>query len=168
MRLFSVLAALAALLFAAAPAPASAYPAGATTREFFCTMTAPGIDASGNSVVTECVGGGLPYTVPAGTTYCMTQAFLVNKYPWNPERYYSTGSTAQGYHGDMHTMYLMMVGFSLPAHHPEITWTPPFARGPGSYIQAWINNGMLEAQNVFTIVRGYEIPSTLPGGCLAN
>lgn len=98
----------------------------------------------------ECDNGGFPYTVPAGRWLCVTDMILVNKYPFNP-----------GVYGlDMHTMYFMLYGISIPAHHPQVSLHTPFAYGPGTVYRGWISNGMSEDQYVYGIVTGRLWPNS--------
>lgn len=111
---------------------------GQTRVNLTCNMYSP------SQQTVECNNGGFPFIVPAGKWLCVTDMILVNKYPWNPAPYGP----------DMHTMYFMLYGISIAAHHPQVSLHTPFAYGPGTIYRGWISNGMAEDQYVYGIVTG--------------
>lgn len=96
-------------------------------------------------VTEECQGGGFPYTVPAGSWLCVTDHLLVNKFPYDPPAYGT----------NMRSMYFMVWGLTVAAHHPQVSLVTPYAYPPGTIYRGWISNGMSEDQYVYGIITGY-------------
>lgn len=86
-----------------------------------------------------------PYHVPAGKFFCATDYILSNKFPYDPP----------AYNTNMRTMYFAVTGFSVAAHHPQVSLRTPIVYGPGSEIVGWILNSMTENQNIYAYMLGY-------------
>ena len=102
--------------------------------------------------VMRCVGGGFPFTVPVGKTFCLTHMYLQSKYPWEPPRY----------GGNMHAVYLQEAGVTATSHHPELHFNPPYPRKAGSQLLATISNAQTEPQNVFAFEQGFLVDEGQP------
>lgn len=103
--------------------------------------------------VAQCVGGGFPYTVPEGKTFCLTHMYLQNKYAWNPPRY----------GGNMHAVYLQEEGIpSASSHHPELHFNPPVPLPAGYVLKATVSNGQTEGQNVWAFEQGFLVDAGKP------
>lgn len=144
-----ILAFMVGILAVSATAMAGSPPPGAQNLYLVCNMLAKGLTGG-----QRCTAKNFPYTVPVGKTFCLTHAVLINKYAHNPDRY----------GGDEHTMYLEEYGFSVPAHHPEITFTPPRELPAGWQLIAQVDNGMNEDQYVYVIEQGILVDEGQ--GCL--
>jgi predicted small secreted protein len=119
-------------------------------NEITLTCTIQGMPAFS---VARCVGGGFPYTVPAGKTFCLTHMYLQNKYPWEPPRY----------SGNMHAMYLQEANIpSASSHHPELHFNPPIPLKAGDKLVATVSNGQTEPQNIWAFEQGYLVDDGQP------
>lgn len=97
--------------------------------------------------VAKCVGGGFPFTVPVGKTFCLTHMYLQNKYPTEPPRY----------GGNFHAAYLQEEGVTASSHHPELHFDPPYPIFEGHSLVATISNGQTEAQNMWAFEQGFMV-----------
>jgi hypothetical protein len=106
-----------------------------------CTMSSP------PSSVADCVGGGFPFTVPVGKTFCLTHMYLQNKFFYDP----------LAYGGSMRAMYLQEQGVTVSSHHPNLHFNPPYPIFAGQKLTATISNAQSEAQNVYAFEQGFLV-----------
>ena len=111
------------------------------------SIEAPGrglVGAPSNKV--ELIRGGFPLEIPAGWYFDITHILLINKYPWDPLRYNN---------GGMASMYFQTSAITVPSHHPEVHFDPPYRYRGLSPFRGFIANGQTEAQYIFAMVQGW-------------
>lgn len=106
-----------------------------------CTMSSPG------SSKAECVGGGFPFVVPDGKTFCLTHMYLQNKFEYDP----------LAYGGSQRAMYLQEQGVTVSSHWPALHFDPPYPFFSGQSLRATISNAQSETQNIYAFEQGFLV-----------
>lgn len=111
-----------------------------------CTMSSPG------SSKADCVGGGFPYTVPEGKTFCLTHMYLQNKFEYDP----------LAYGGSQRAMYLQEQGVTVSSHWPALHFDPPYPFFSGQKLTATISNAQTESQHIYAFEQGFLVNAGQP------